>query len=104
MSEKKDMSKNSDSGCSALEKGLNKRCDKNFDSCLVRGRGLGKERGRPVAVDHSLTFCCVKTLSNAHTHTHTHTACTKIWNAGMPERRNTKTRNTKLLKPGMPEK
>ena len=31
---KKDISKNSDSGCSALEKGvnLNKRCDKNFDS------------------------------------------------------------------------
>ena len=33
----------------------------------MRGRGLGKERGGPVAVDHSLTFCCVKTLSNAHT-------------------------------------
>ena len=31
-------------------------------------------------------------------------ACTKTWNAGMPERRNTKTRNTKLLKPGTHEK
>ena len=31
-------------------------------------------------------------------------ACTKTWNAGMPERRNTKTRNTKLLQPGTHEK
>ena len=30
-------------------------------------------------------------------------ACTKTRNAGMPERRNTKTRNTKLLKPGTHE-
>ena len=32
----------------------------------MRGRGLSKERGGPVAVNHSLTFCCVKTLSNTH--------------------------------------
>ena len=31
-------------------------------------------------------------------------ACIKTWNAGMPERRNTKTRNTKSLKPGTHEK
>ena len=31
------------------------------------------------------------------------TACTKTRNAGTPERRNTKTRNTKLLKPGTHE-
>ena len=31
--------------------------------CL-RGRGLSKEEGGPVALNHSLTFCCVKTLSN----------------------------------------
>ena len=32
----------------------------------MRGRELSKERGGPVAVNHSLTFCCVKTLSNTH--------------------------------------
>ena len=32
----------------------------------MRGRGLSKEGGGPVAVNHSLTFCCVKTLSNTH--------------------------------------
>ena len=31
-------------------------------------------------------------------------ACTKTWNVGMPERRNTKTRSTKLLKLGTHEK
>ena len=31
-------------------------------------------------------------------------ACTKTQNAGMPERRTTKTWNTKLLKPGTHEK
>ena len=32
----------------------------------MRGRGLSKDRGGPVAVSHSLTFCCVRTLSNTH--------------------------------------
>ena len=32
----------------------------------MRARGLSKEGGGPVAVNHSLTFCCVKTLSNTH--------------------------------------
>ena len=35
---------------------------------------------------------------------HMEWACTKTLNAGMPERRNTKTRNTKLLKRGTHEK
>ena len=72
----------------------------NSNSTKCKELIMYKKRHTAEAYNSILSIPQTSTVTILGLTSQPHWACTKTWNAGMPERRNTKTRNTKLLKPG----